>query len=249
MTRTVQVQQQTYQVAAMLFDKDGTLLDLDRLWSRWLVGVLEALETRDDMAPLNHSALAEPLGLRADGTIDRRGPLAIGAMNDVISIIALGLHRQHNLAWNDAMRMVENAREVAEAEFDWREHITAMPGVVAFLEQAETAGIKLGVVTSDNQVRAREHLLHLAMSNVFSVVLGHDSVARGKPFPDMVAMACQALDVLPHQVILFGDSNGDMQMSRDAGLQAGIGIEPIGVDARLTAANQVIPDYHDCQIF
>lgn len=249
MTRTVQIQQQTYQVAAMLFDKDGTLLDLDRLWSRWLVGVLEALETGDDMAPLNHCALAEPLGLRADGTIDRRGPLAIGAMNDVISIVALGLYRQHNLAWNDAIRMVEGARQMVEAEFDWSEHITALPGVVAFLQQANAAGIKLGVVTSDNQASAREHLACLAMSDVFSVVLGHDSVARGKPFPDMVETACRTMDVLPQQVILFGDSNGDMQMARDAGLQAGIGIEPIGVDARLTAANQVIPDYHDCRIF
>ena len=101
------------------------------------------------------------------------------------------------------------------------------------------------MVTSDYNLSAHQHLKRLEIADYFSVVLGHDQIARGKPYPDMALAACDKLGVAPNRTLLFGDSNGDMKMAREAGLVAGIGLAPaphLGT-RHLADADQIIRHY------
>ncbi|WP_416885515.1 HAD family hydrolase [Marinospirillum sp.] len=248
----IRIGQQTYQVEALLFDKDGTLLNLNALWCRWL----DALVARLNLEPISSlplSPVAFDLALGVSNTeqgrtIDPTGPLAIGSMDDVLTILAQVLYQQAGLGWNDALRCVHQARWMAEAELNWAEWIQPLAGVQSWIAAAQAAGLRLGVVTSDDQASALAHLKVLQLDQAMSVVIGHDQVEQGKPFPQMVERACQQLGVLPEQTLLFGDSNGDMQMAQAAGLLAGIGIAPEKQRSHLTAAQQIIADYTDCDI-
>lgn len=248
----IRIASQSYEVDALLFDKDGTLLNLNHLWCGWLEAVIDALiaETPPSIQ-LERSPIYTALGVRVhqeQPEIDPRGPLAIGSMEDVMTLLGQVLYQHYGVGWNDALRWVHQARTQAEAELNWSQLVQPIYGVQAFIAAAQAAGIPMGVVTSDEQQSALEHLRHLKLDSAMDVVIGHDQVTEGKPFPEMVEVACHALEVKPERVLLFGDSNGDMQMAQTGGLIAGIGIAPQGRSNHLTAATQVIEDYKACQV-
>lgn len=251
---SLRIEAQTYDVDAILFDKDGTLLDLNGLWSGWLSALCDILVAEPMLdVELDKVAIYSALGVAnpADGldaVIDPRGPLAIGSMDDVLSIMAQTLYQQHQVGWNDAVRWVQHARSTTDARLDWEALVKPVRGVQSFVAAAHAARIPMGVVTSDEHKSAAHHLACLGIEKAVSVVIGHDDVTQGKPFPEMIFNACKALGVLPERTLLFGDSNGDMQMARTAALVAGIGLAAPGWRAHLTAADQVIEDYTQCRV-
>lgn len=70
---TIHIERQVYQLDAILFDKDGTLLNLDHLWTGWLAAVLDCLAA--DLAPqveLARGAVHTALGVTmAEAGADR----------------------------------------------------------------------------------------------------------------------------------------------------------------------------------
>ncbi|MCH8553070.1 MAG: HAD family phosphatase [Natronospirillum sp.] len=233
-------------VAALLFDKDGTLLEFNQLWLSWLQHLMHHLhKTASPALELDESLILQRLGVNASiTTCDPAGPLAIGSMDDVTALLGFGLYEQ-GVAWNDALHLVRNSADHAESLLHARD-IVALPGLHDLMAQAASLSLPLAVVTSDTEANARHHLRALGLSDAFAVVLGHDSTERGKPFPDPAWVACTRMGVSPESVALFGDSNGDMQMARRAKLKAAIGLCPNRIDRNhLADADQVIADFTD----
>ncbi|MNZ85381.1 Phosphoglycolate phosphatase [compost metagenome] len=75
-------------------------------------------------------------------------------------------------------------------------------------------------------------------------------VERGKPFPDMVKLACRELSVECSKVAVIGDTNGDMRMAKSAGAAAAIGIAATQEEAQLLLpdADIRISAYHELVI-
>lgn len=229
-------------IQAILFDKDGTLLVFEPLWLGWLERVLTLLAQQGSPLPTTETLTA--LGVTPDlKHCLPTGALAIGTLNDVRALLALGLYRHHGLPWNEATQRVYLAAEQALQTIG-PEHLAPMPGLLDLLAQARTLGIPLAVVTADDTESARAQLALLGVDNSFAAILGHDAVARGKPFPDMALQACTELGVEPGRTLLFGDSNGDLRMARAAGLAGAIGLHPKGRDSsHLQDADRVITDF------
>lgn len=66
---------------------------------------------------------------------------------------------------------------------------------------------------------------------LFDVVIGTDLVERGKPFPDMLLLACERLGIPVQHTVVIGDTDGDMEMARSAGAGYRIGIGERGESA------------------
>lgn len=79
-------------------------------------------------------------------------------------------------------------------------------------------------MTADETDAAEKHLQWLGIRHYFSEVIGTDLVDQGKPFPDMVLLACERLAVEPARIAVIGDTNGDMRMAKAAGVQVAIGL-------------------------
>jgi len=237
----------TVDIDAVLFDKDGTLLNFGELWIGWFDQLVDAINSY--LTPeqqLDAPALYSHVGIYPESRLwDPTGPLTIGSLDDIAIILALNLYHSHRLPWNEATQVTQDALADLDQHIDWAAHVTPVKGLLDFLQQASQAGLRLGVVTSDNQRSAQNHIQLLSVDKYFSVVLGHDQVPRGKPYPDMVLDACRQLGVQPERTLIIGDSNGDMMMGKNAGLQAGIGIcaAPHLNGAHLTHADSIIRHY------
>jgi phosphoglycolate phosphatase len=206
-------------VDAVLFDKDGTLIEFDPLWCGWALTVIERLSRA---AGVPTRRLADAIGLDLDRHAHvPEGPLAVGTMRDLATVLAHQLY-EAGFAWGAARDAVEHELTASEPELGERAEIRPLPGVTALLERLADLGVPCGVVTSDDTPRARQHLRLAGMDGHLGVVVGADRVRDGgKPSPQGVLLACEELDVAPERAVLIGDSEGDMRAAAAAGLAAG----------------------------
>lgn len=238
---------QTYHIDGILFDKDGTLINFRSLWVTWADKLIDDIVSGAQLSAKDKEVLAYSIGFDVnDKKWDPKGPLCIGSLDDLITILSFHLY-QKGMPWNEAVEIVINTYAKLDSNYRWDKEIQSITGLHYFLDQAKECGIKLGVITSDNHDQAVQHLTALQIDSYFGSVIGHDQVERGKPFPDMAELACQQLGIRLDQTIVIGDSNGDMILGKKVNAVASIGIvaEPsLGTD-HLIHADHIIRNYQD----
>jgi phosphoglycolate phosphatase len=245
-------------VSAILFDKDGTLLQFVSLWGSWGECFLEQFTKRLEQRGLSiaEEQLPALMGTlhNAQGSItdyDRNGPLAMGTMNDLYAILSWQVY-QLGLSWAESMELVHQCRQEADDMLEERRPVLSLPGLHRFLDDCVDAGIPLAVVTADETEAAEKHLEWLGIRHYFAEVIGTDLVDQGKPFPDMVHLACTRLGIDPTQTAVIGDTNGDMRMAKAAGAAIAIGLSESDSSATLAHilpdADIIVRSYADLQI-
>jgi len=99
------------------------------------------------------------------------------------------------------------------------EMVRPFPGAVGVLGQLRARGARLAVVTSKRNVVARRTMEVCGLWDAIDVVVGADDVARGKPDPEPVHRALDALRLADRadEVLFVGDSPFDLRAGRSAG--------------------------------
>jgi len=99
------------------------------------------------------------------------------------------------------------------------EHVRPFPGAREVLTELADRGARLAVVTSKRNVVARRTMEVCGLWEAVELVVGADDVERGKPDPEPVRRALDALDLAerPHEVLFVGDSPFDLRSGRAAG--------------------------------
>lgn len=252
----LRAQDKTYEVQAILFDKDGTLLDFTYTWGSWGERLLASFsgELVQKGLPALRPELLSLWGIiyNESGEIsgyDRNSPISMGTIGDLMSLLAQEGY-QAGLSWAEAKMLAEQCRQEADEQLEASRTARLLPGAGAFLEQCRHRGILLGIVTSDETEAALKHLEWLGIRSYFDVCVGADLVDRGKPYPDMVELACLKLGVHANTTAVIGDTNGDMLMARAARAAAAIGIDEEGIIGKegYPAAEVVIAGYLELRI-
>lgn len=97
-----------------------------------------------------------------------------------------------------------------------------LPGVLRFLEQATSHGIRLGVGSASRN--AREVLRLLDLIDLFDAVGDGYSVANPKPAPDLFVWVAGRMNLIPAQVIVFEDAEAGVEAALKGGFwTVGIG--------------------------
>lgn len=246
----------SYPVQAILFDKDGTLLDFIYTWGNWSEHMLarfsQELELRK-LPPLDRD-ISSLWGTHhaPDGTIidyDRNGPLAMGTVDELLTVLAWQGYLR-GISWAESKVIVQDCRGYADEKLDESRAARALPDIIPFLDECRRSGVALAVVTADETAAAVKHLEWLGIRHYFAVCIGTDQVERGKPFPDMVELACRELNLACSQAAVIGDTNGDMRMAKSAGAAIAIGIVPFDspYEGQMTSADAVIRSYRELVI-
>ncbi|WP_028612640.1 HAD family hydrolase [Paenibacillus harenae] len=242
-----------FSVEAVLFDKDGTLMDFMHTWGYWgellLALFSRELEARELTPQIMDVTALWGLYRAPGGTIadyDRNGPFSMGTAGEILTLLTWQGYRS-GLSWAEATVLARQCSREANEHLEQSRMVRAVPDLVPFLEQCRAAFIPLAVVTADETAAAEKHLQWLGLRHYFAAVIGTDLVERGKPYPDMVDLACRKLSVPSSRAAVIGDSNGDMRMAKSAGAAAAIGItgpQDTGAD-HLPDADAVISSYRE----
>lgn len=224
-------------IKAILFDKDGTLVDFNRTWRNLTERLaLEAAGGNHSQA----SALLELAGF--DPVTDQfraDSPIAAGTSADIV-----GLWYPHLAA--------EPRREVV-ARFDAicvEQSVAgavALEGVVSALADLHASGFRLGIVTNDSTLGAEKTVEAFGVAQMFDAIFGYDAVARPKPAPDAAEAFCDLTGLRPAQIAVVGDNRHDLDLARNVG--AGLAIAVLsgnGTSESLTPhADAVLPSVAD----
>ncbi len=211
-------------VEGILFDKDGTLIDFDKVWGRAAVPVVRRLFAAygiDDLAEYRERVL-DSLGVNC-GKIDPNGALAWKTY-PMIAEELLPVFRQmtdspqlcqEKLAADIGMFFEE---ELFESDSPIVE-TADLSGLMEFLKQR---GIKLGIVTTDTYNATMRCLKKLGIASYFSF-FSMDQMPVPMPVkPDgrIIKRAAEYWGVNPDQILVVGDTPNDMRFARNGGARA-----------------------------
>ncbi len=201
-------------IRAILFDKDGTLLDFQATW--FAVGDAMALA-----AAGGDRARADALLARAGYDFEQRCFVAD-------SVFAAGTNADIVALWYpeaDAQRrreLVATFDQVTAAEGALRS--VPIEGMRAALTRLHTAGLRLGLATNDSTGGAEKALLALGIAQLFDAVYGYDGVANPKPAPDTVRAFADLTGLKPSQIAVVGDNRHDLEMAKAGGAGLAVGV-------------------------
>jgi phosphoglycolate phosphatase len=206
-------------IRGILFDKDGTLIDVDRTW-----------------LPVYRGMLAELLGVEgaeADALMAKAGyDVATGRMK-AGSIMAGGTTDQLVEMWWPRASTPEKQARIKSMDCDYlhlvEDHLTPLMPLDGLMTQLAGRGLKLGIATNDGMASASRHVRLLGLESHLAAVLTYDTVARPKPSGDMVRRFAEITGFAPAEIAMVGDNVHDMEEARNGG--AGLAIAVLSGNA------------------
>ena len=190
----------------VIFDKDGTLFDLQAMWGGWTGRLIDELAAGD---PGVAARLAGALRYDLDRRRLRPGSIVIaGTPDEVEATILAALDPPPDRTWLNE-RIAESSFAVAPVE--------AVP-LGPFFEALFARGLTLGLVTNDSEGAARAHLRAAGVETRFHAILGYDSGHGAKPDPAPLRAVAALHGLRPDETVMVGDSPRDLEAGRAAGM-------------------------------
>lgn len=177
---------------ALIFDLDHTLADTTAVW-----------QTAQD-------ELAAYLGHSWNDDLER----LVHGLNAHDLATAVHAHLHAHTPVEDARHVMRTALILAYRTA----RITEMPGACALVRRMH-GRVPLAVASGSPLEGITTTIEQLGIAELFDVVLSSESVARGKPHPDVFLAAAEALHVAPHTCLVFEDSPAGMRAARAAGMR------------------------------
>lgn len=91
------------------------------------------------------------------------------------------------------------------------------PEVETGLQLLKSLGLPLAVITNKREIWATELLRRLGLADLFSLVVGGDTLPERKPSAAPLLHAAEILGVKPENLAMVGDSRNDMIAAQAAG--------------------------------
>lgn len=200
---------------AIIFDKDGTLLDFDAFWVTVSHKAIQEVLEQFGYKSLSACEILEAFGVR-DGVTDMNGVLCKGTYEQLGEIL-YGIFRQHggSESCDDVTAaLIEAYNRNAEAG----EVRPTCPDLVRVLGDLKAQNIKLAVVTTDNLHITRQCLEKLGILDLFDRIYTDDGQTPTKPDPYCALDFCAFAHVEKEHVVMVGDTVTDMRFAKNAGI-------------------------------
>ncbi len=197
-------------IKGILFDKDGTLIEVNGTW-----------------IPLYKSMLVDVFGHSADEVTDLLSRTGFIESTNAIragSVMAGGTTAEIAEIWwpevsagerRDRVYHIDNVIAPQAKSF-----VKPLMDLAHVFDELHEMGLVLGVGTNDGEASGRAHMLHLGVDHYFKIILGSDSVAVPKPSGHMIARFAEVTGLERHEIAMVGDNSHDMEEARLGGALA-----------------------------
>ncbi len=192
-------------IEAVIFDLDGTLVDSMWMWREI------------DVEYLSHFDIEVPSDLQQ----------AVEGMS--FSETAQYFKERFNLP---------DPVEVIKMEWNkmaWDKYGNEVPlkkGVIEFLEELRSRGIKTGIATSNSKELVEHVLKSLNITEYFDSVRTSCEAKKGKPAPDIYLLVADDLQVDPKDCLVFEDLALGIMAGKGAGMRVCTVFDPYSEDDR-----------------
>ena len=179
-------------IKAVIFDKDGTLHDTEKVYHRaWQAAAEQTGVPR----------IMEFVALCTGTNFARTAELWQEFYGDAFEFRPFWALR--NAIYDE---MIET------------EGLPIKQGAYELLDYLKENGYKIGLATSTNAPRVERHLVQSDMKRYFDAVVTGDTVSRGKPAPDIFLITAERLGIEPTECMGVEDSFNGVRAVKAAGM-------------------------------
>lgn len=194
-------------IRAILFDKDGTVIDFNHTWHPLFLDLMAELTKRGGLDSQTKAELSAALGADekayANTSVFGTGTFA-EIHHHIIQFIP-------DLSFDELKGMFRHIFENHDMD---AKPIGNAEETLALLRQR---GYILGIATADRHSNALVTLEKAGLLSSFDFIGGEDSVEKGKPYPDLMKLFCKQYELTPSQVAMVGDTMRDIEFAKNSG--------------------------------
>lgn len=207
-----------FKAQAIIFDKDGTLIDFDAMWGGWVVFLAEQLHG------ISGLHVREPLCLAmgyddANKKVLAHGKLAATPMSQLYRL-TVEVMQTLGLTAEQAERVVEQGWCIPDPVLLAKQFTDTRD----LFYKLHTQKIKLAIATTDDRAPTQAMIEAFDIEEYLSTMVCADDGIPAKPQPDMVLTICERMNVEPSKVMVVGDTTADLKMARAAGAGLVVGV-------------------------
>ncbi len=211
-------------IRLLIFDKDGTLMELHYYWTQ-MVGLRAELICKDLGLVKDHvEKIAYAMGAdMKTGRLLPEGPVGLKKREVVLQAAVDYLN---GIGCNDVYDLCFNAFQQVDdiSSKDLKRFVRPIGGASELLRKAKRCGSKTAIATIDRRERAKLAMGCLGFADTIDLVIGADDVSRPKPDPEQINFILNVFKTDRENAIMVGDAMTDVQMGVNAGLRASIGV-------------------------
>jgi len=203
-----------FEVEAVAFDKDGTLIDLDAAWGPAARAWVETAAARHVRL---RQDLAAQLGLDLDtGRLVTGGTFAVGTVGQLYET-TLAVLSDHGVDGAEAQRAAAAARATSAIAGE-AGNLVPLGDVAGTFRALNEAGARLAIVSSDDRTAIDAAVVALGIGSLLDAVVSGDEGFDPKPAPDVLTEAARRMGVEPARMLYVGDSWVDAAAGQAAGV-------------------------------
>ena len=200
----------------IIFDKDGTLIDIHHYWGRMIEARSLLLSNFCDDASdkvMMYKRLIDLMGYDLNiGKLRAVGPVGIKPRTFIIDLVSdFFLSTSLNLSREDVERVFLLVDDYSKTNM--KSYIKVLPGVRSTLASLKESGVEIAVATTDLSERAKIGLRTANIDQYVKSVVGGDQVRNPKPSPDMLLKIIDSFNFLIDESVMIGDANVDQEMA------------------------------------
>lgn len=203
-------------VDAIIFDKDGTLIEFDKFWVKVSEKAIESVMKKLQIEGDFNAEILSAIGVN-NGVTDVDGILCKGTYFQ----IGQEFHRVFNERGYDfslelVVKEVLNAYNENHAS---GEVVATTPKLVEILKELKVRNKKLAVVTTDNEYVTDVCVQKLGVKGLFDAIYTDDGKTPTKPDPYCVFDFCKKFNIDINNVVMVGDTLTDVNFAKNAGIK------------------------------
>jgi phosphoglycolate phosphatase len=211
-------------IELVIFDKDGTLVDLYNYWANMISFRVESAQRKLDFNENNKIDIMYAMGVDVEnGRLRSEGPVGLKKREIVMQAMVDSLTE---IGFTDTYDMCfQIFKEVDEQSINHLiDIVKPVNGMHELINSLYEKNCKIAIATTDKAARADLAADFLGISDSVNMVVGEDMVANCKPHPDMANLILEELSVDKENTVIVGDAITDIEMGLNAGLKASIGV-------------------------
>ncbi len=205
-------------IDTVIFDKDGTFIDLHYFWGKMTeLRVLEIIK-RYNLESSFYYQICKDLGYDSrSGKMFENGITALYSRVEIVRILSKKLEKYGiKISCDDIADIFDDVSEI----FYLNMHNYTKPiySAINFIKKLYNKGVNLGIVTSDSLVSTKKTLRYYDWEYLFSIIVGRESTNDTKESGIPTLLAIKELGVDVDRALMIGDAPTDYISAKNAGI-------------------------------
>ena len=214
-------------VELIIFDKDGTLIDIHHYWSSMIgIRAREIINQwfNDADAAQHEANLMTLMGVDlSTGRLKPEGPVGVKPRGHIVDLVRDYVGQQAQPVTHDDVELLfQSVDQMTEKNL--QPLLKPLPGVERLLSDIKASGTNAVIASTDITSRTVKAMQALQLDAFFSHIVGGDAVKHTKPAPDLAQLVIEKVGVSPSKVAVIGDHPVDILMGMGAGIEVNIGV-------------------------